>query len=68
MSDDNKKVVLMPCPFCGCPANQPEKEKHDTGVHRPVWSITCSLYCVSMKRKSKASVIFDWNTRCVKGI
>jgi len=51
---------LLSCPFCGHPAQSPEKE-NATG--RAVWMIRCSVYCVSMRRGTKKEVVNDWNTR-----
>lgn len=51
---------LLPCPFCGCPADKPQK-RYPTG--RPIWEISCSLFCVGMKREKKSLLIGIPETR-----
>ena len=50
---------IASCPFCGCAANEPTNESSG----RPVWEITCSQFCVTMKRGSRKEVIKCWNER-----
>jgi len=53
-------IELLPCPFCGMPATQPENE---TLGKTPTWMIRCASWCIVMRRKTKKTVIHDWNTR-----
>lgn len=55
-----KKIILKNYPFCGASAQQPEKL---SGFASPYWRIECSLFCVSITRRSKKEVVNDWNTR-----
>jgi hypothetical protein len=56
-----KQVELLPCPFCGSPASQPDCLK--SGGSRPVWEISCPMFCVGMRRRSKQEVVKCWNQR-----
>lgn len=54
-------VELKPCPFCGAGACQPFQVNF-SGSQR-LWEIGCTVYCVSMRRRSRTDVVKDWNTR-----
>lgn len=60
---DNKE--LLPCPFCGYPATNPENVRPDK---RPLWEIKCRHWCdVTIRNESKQGVIKRWNTRPQSG-
>lgn len=55
-------VELLPCPFCGGDASQPDCMR--AGGSTPRWEISCvTMYCVSIVRRSRGAVVLDWNTR-----
>lgn len=58
------KIELKNCPFCGMSPKEPEKRPQSG---RPIWDITCKLYCITMTRTSKKEVIQDWNKRTGTG-
>ncbi len=57
-------MELKACPFCGSPAHKPFNE---TPNRHPVWVISCSLFCVRMRRGTMREAIADWNHRAEDG-
>ena len=54
-------ITLKPCPICGHPATQPQNIARPS--QRPMWEISCGVFCIAMRRSSKAQVIAEWNQR-----
>lgn len=54
-------AALKLCPFCDGPATQPVCYK--AGGSNPQWEISCAVFCVTIKSRSRATVIEQWNTR-----
>lgn len=58
------ELKLLPCPFCGGDPQQPETitkpPKH------PIWEISCSQMCFSMRRGTRKEVVQGWNKRALK--
>lgn len=58
-------TALRPCPFCGAGVNEPINE---TPGKRPTWAISCTQFCITMRRGSRKQVVTDWNTRAQQGV
>jgi hypothetical protein len=56
MTRDLNKVELLPCPFCGAPAN-------NTKLTYDIWFIGCPNACCTQQDFERDKCISQWNTR-----